>query len=216
MKQKKNVPALMACLSLHRIIYALPIRATSIHKQCPIFLTISQKLIMFFWVNFWLWTFTYVNPIIFQGVSLLFITDFRIANRSQTLQPKTQNDFQTSLKHMPRDFHKFRIRTTKITNISFLQKKTRSFAIWAEAKHNRSFEWPTTAFWHDWERTSYRIWRSIRLKKIHNALLNCSEIKINETQYIIKKDDKEMRNSYSILEDKAMENITRSFPSFFQ
>jgi hypothetical protein len=48
MKEKENAPALMACLSLHRIIYALPILAISIHKQCPIVLTISQKLIMFF------------------------------------------------------------------------------------------------------------------------------------------------------------------------
>jgi hypothetical protein len=58
-----------------------------------------------------------------------------------TLQPKTHYHFQTSLKHMPKDFHQFRIRTTliknnKITYINFIAEKNVISCMEAKKVHN--------------------------------------------------------------------------------
>ena len=112
----------MACLSLHWIIDALPILAKSIHSKCPTCLTISQKLIMFFCVNFRLWTFRYANLIIPRGVPLRFSTNFCIANWSHNLQPKTPTTISNKIKkHIPRYFHTFRNQNNKNHSYKFYQ-----------------------------------------------------------------------------------------------
>lgn len=87
--RSSNLPTLMTSFPLNRIINPFPIFSNTIHKKLPSFLSVPQKLLMFFSINLRLRTFPYHNLIIFLTPNFLQWR-FRVTNRSNILQPKNK------------------------------------------------------------------------------------------------------------------------------